>query len=32
MVEVKINDELIINAMDSADIGYWARVPKGAEH
>lgn len=27
-----IGDELIEHAMEAADIGYWARVPRGAEH
>jgi hypothetical protein len=26
-----ITDELIINAVDAADIGYWARVARGAD-
>lgn len=28
-ITVKVNDELVANALDSADIGYWARVPQG---
>jgi hypothetical protein len=31
-VNAEVKNELIINALDSADIGYWARVPKGADH
>jgi len=27
-----VPDELIINALESADIGYWANVPRGADH
>lgn len=26
---VQVADQLIANCLDSADIGYWARVPKG---
>jgi len=26
---IQVADALIVNALDSADIGYWARVPKG---
>ena len=29
--ELNIADELIINAIDAADIGYWARVARGAD-
>jgi hypothetical protein len=29
--ELNISDELIINAIDAADIGYWARVELGAD-
>ena len=29
--ELNISDELIINAIDAADIGYWARVALGAD-
>ena len=29
---VNVPDELIINALESADIGYWANVPRGADH
>ena len=28
---LSISDELIINAVDAADIGYWARVVLGAD-
>jgi hypothetical protein len=30
--QVNVPDELIINALESADIGYWADVPRGADH
>ena len=29
--QVNVPDELIINALESADIGYWADVPRGAD-
>jgi hypothetical protein len=29
---VNVPDELIINALESADIGYWANVPRGTDH
>src|ERR1700728_2296067 len=28
---IEIQDEVIINCIDSAEIGYWASVPKGAD-
>ena len=31
-VSLEIPEELIVNALDSANIVYWARVPKGADH
>jgi hypothetical protein len=31
-VKVEVLTEIIVNAMDAADIGYWASVPRGAEH
>jgi hypothetical protein len=30
--QVNVPDELIVNALESADIGYWAYVPRGADH
>lgn len=29
---ISVPTELIVNCLDSADIGYWASVPKGANH
>jgi hypothetical protein len=31
-IKVDLLAEIIVNAMDAADIGYWASVPKGADH
>lgn len=30
-VTIEIPDQVIINCIDSADIGYWAGVPSGAD-
>ena len=30
--QVNVPDELIVNALESADIGYWAYVARGADH
>jgi hypothetical protein len=30
--QVNVHDEIIVNALESADIGYWACVPRGADH
>ena len=29
---ITVPDQLVMNCLDSADIGYWACVPKGAPH
>lgn len=31
-VNIEVKQELIVNALESANIGYWAAVPKGADH